>query len=106
MPSLQKCSLAFGLIAAAVIAGCGSTSSSTTIAGTTRASTSSRASAGGASAGALAADARSAATGDIPDNQVFLVFTNKAAGYSIKYPEGWTQRGSDRNVTFQDKNNL
>jgi hypothetical protein len=54
----------------------------------------------------LAADARSAATGDIPDNQVFLVYTNKPAGYSIKYPEGWTQSGSGGEVTFRDKNNL
>jgi PsbP len=37
---------------------------------------------------------------------VFLVFTNKAGGYSIKYPEGWTQSGAAANVTFHDKNNL
>jgi hypothetical protein len=60
----------------------------------------------GSSASALAADARSAATGDIPDNQVFLSFTNQTAAYSIKYPEGWTQSGSGRDVTFRDKNNL
>ena len=54
----------------------------------------------------MSADARSAATGDIPDNQVFLVFTDKAGGFSIKYPEGWTQSGSPRDVTFRDKNNL
>jgi hypothetical protein len=58
------------------------------------------------SPGALSAEAKSAATGDIPDNQVFLTFRNRAAGYAIKYPEGWTQRGSGRNVTFQDKNNI
>ena len=49
---------------------------------------------------------RSAATGDIPDNQVFLVFHNNDGGYSIKYPEGWTQSGSAGDVTFKDKNNL
>jgi hypothetical protein len=54
----------------------------------------------------LSADARSAATGDIPDNQVFLVFSDKAGGFAIKYPEGWTQSGSGRQVTFRDKNNL
>ena len=37
---------------------------------------------------------------------MFLVFTNRAAGYSIKYPEGWTQRGAGPQVTFRDKNNL
>jgi len=60
----------------------------------------------GAGAGALSAEAKSAATGDIPDNQVFLVFRNPPAGYSIKYPEGWTQLGSSKDVTFKDKNNL
>ena len=43
----------------------------------------------------------SAATGDIPDTQVFLVFRNAPAGYSMKYPEGWTQRGAGANVTFR-----
>jgi hypothetical protein len=62
----------------------------------------------GASSGpaALSAEAQSAATGDIPDNQVFLVLRNPSAGYSIKYPEGWTQVGSGKDVTFKDKNNL
>ena len=51
-------------------------------------------------------EAASAATGDIPDNQVFLVFHSNGAGYSIKYPEGWTQQGSPADVTFKDNNNL
>jgi hypothetical protein len=55
---------------------------------------------------ALSAEAQSAATGDIPDNQAFLVFRNRSAGYSIKYPEGWTQVGSGKEVSFRDKNNL
>jgi hypothetical protein len=58
------------------------------------------------SGAALSAEAQSAATGDIPDNQVFLVLRNGSAGYSIKYPEGWTQIGSGKDVTFKDKNNL
>lgn len=56
--------------------------------------------------GALTPEAQATATGDVPDNQVFLTFSNRAAGYSIKYPEGWAQRGSGRVVVFQDKNNL
>src|SRR5436190_7973480 len=55
---------------------------------------------------ALQAEAGSAATGDIPDNQVFLVFRNRVAGYSMKYPEGWAQQGAARTVTFRDKNNI
>ena len=61
---------------------------------------------GDGAASALSAEAQSAATGDIPDNQVFLVFRNRSAGYTIKYPEGWTQAGSGRDVTFKDKNNV
>jgi hypothetical protein len=56
--------------------------------------------------GALSAEARSAATGDIPDNQMFLVFTNAPEHYSIKYPEGWARTGSGSDVSFHDKNNI
>ena len=61
---------------------------------------------GSSAAGALSADARSAATGDIPDNQVFLTYVSRHGGFAIKYPEGWTQSGSARNLTFRDKNNV
>jgi hypothetical protein len=54
----------------------------------------------------LAAEAQSKATGDIPDTQVFLSFHDQQAGYSMQYPEGWAQRGSGGDVTFQDKNNV
>jgi hypothetical protein len=55
---------------------------------------------------ALQAEANSASAGDIPDNQVFIVFHDAKAGYSIKYPEGWAQQGSGASVTFRDKNNI
>jgi hypothetical protein len=59
-----------------------------------------------AAVGAFQVAAASAATtGDIPDNQVFLTYHNKAAGYSIKYPEGWGRQGAGTRVTFVDKNN-
>ncbi len=80
---------------AALLAGCGGSSGSGSASG-----------AGGSSTGALSADAKSAATGDIPDNQNFLTFADRSAGYSMVYPEGWAQRGGGRDVTFQDKNNL
>jgi hypothetical protein len=60
----------------------------------------------GGGAGALKAEAASAATGDIPDNQVFLTLRNGKAGYSIKFPEGWAQSGGGNTVTFRDKNNI
>ena len=90
-------------------ASCGSSSHPGTAASsaTARATSSSTAGAGTAQGvGALSAEAQSAATGDIPDNQVFLSFTNPVAGYSMSYPEGWTRKGDGRNVTFSDKNNI
>jgi hypothetical protein len=57
-------------------------------------------------AGALAADAKSAATGDIPDNQNFLTFRDPHLGASMLYPEGWTIRQVGSTVTIKEKNNL
>ena len=54
----------------------------------------------------LQAEANATATGDIPDNQVFLTFHDSAAAYSIEYPEGWAQQGAADRVTFRDKNNI
>jgi hypothetical protein len=83
------------LSAAALIAGCGGSNSSKP------------ASSGGqGSPNALSADATSAATGDIPDNQNFLTFKDTNDGFSMRYPEGWTQNRRAGGVTFQDKNNL
>ncbi|MGZ4200791.1 MAG: hypothetical protein ACXVRH_01900 [Thermoleophilaceae bacterium] len=79
-------------ILALVVAGCGSSKKSPTSTGS--------------SASALSAEQASAATGDIPDNQVFLTFENTGSGYSIKYPEGWTRQGSGGDVSFKDKNNV
>lgn len=57
-------------------------------------------------AGEAPSDAQSAATGDIPDNQAFLTFTDSATGYSIRYPEGWTRTSRHGEVTFQDRANV
>jgi hypothetical protein len=92
---------ALATVAAAAIAGCGSSATSPATGG------GSAPAAGGATQpGALAADATSAATGDVPDNQQFLTFTSRAAGFSMRYPEGWARGGSGRTVTFRDKNNV
>jgi hypothetical protein len=53
----------------------------------------------------VAAFADSGPGGDIPDNQVFLVFHDRSGGYTIKYPEGWARRGNGALVTFTDKDN-
>lgn len=104
--------LAFTLLGLGA-AGCGSGRSSGTASGSpatqeSAASSSASSSGGGLPAGAnaLSAEAQSAATGDIPDNQVFLTFTNQAGGYSISFPEGWARRGAASDVTFSDKNNI
>jgi len=107
------------VVSAAVVAACGGSSASTgsSAAGSTASQpgtagaaaptvTTAPATTADAPVGALTAEAASAASGDIPDNQVFLVFDDPAGGWSMKYPEGWAQNGSARDVTFQDKNNL
>ena len=101
MPGLPRLPLALLTVASAVaLAGCGSSSSVTQGEPITTS--------GGSSSGpgALQAEAASAATGDIPDNQVFLVFHDAAAGWSMKYPEGWAQSGGGMRLTFRDKNNI
>jgi hypothetical protein len=88
------------LAAAALLAaatGCGSSNSSRSRSTNTAAPT--------AGAGLLTAEAQSAATGDIPDNQVYLPFNNTQAHYSINAPEGWTRQGAAGDVTLTEKNN-
>jgi hypothetical protein len=118
MPSIQNICAAALLATSVIASGCGSSSHSSASAasgasggGASSGSTSGSSASGGGTGNAgspapLSAEAQSKATGDIPDNQVFLVFHDRGAGYSIKYPEGWTQQGGGGNNTFRDKNNL
>jgi hypothetical protein len=89
-----------------LVAACGSSKqaapTTTAVAPTTPASTATTTT---QSPNVLQGEAQAAATGDIPDNQVYVVFSNTRAGYSIKYPEGWAQSGSGNRVTIYDKNN-
>jgi hypothetical protein len=118
-PSLRH---AAGLVMALVLAGCGASSHSSTPAtqpttapapatpATTAPTTTAPApvpasSTAAAPVGVLTGEAASAAAGDIPDNQVFLRYADPA-GWAIKYPEGWAQKGSGNDVTFRDKNNV
>jgi len=73
---------------ALALAGCGGSSSSSS----------------GVSSSPSSADAKSAATGDIPDNQAFLTYRDRS-GYSIEYPEGWARRGTGARTRFEDKAN-
>jgi hypothetical protein len=88
-------------------AGCGGGSSSTSTASNSSTAGKSRSTASQeAGGGSAPSEAQAAATGDIPDNQVFLVFHDPSAGYSIRYPEGWARKGSGNDVTFQEKANV
>jgi hypothetical protein len=89
------------VIVLALLTSCGGSKTSTSA---TRTTTAQSRSATGASA--LQAEANAAAAGDIPDNQVFLVYRSPGAGYSMKYPEGWAQQGSGNSIVFRDKNNI
>ncbi|MDQ6777599.1 MAG: hypothetical protein M3071_15605 [Actinomycetota bacterium] len=99
--------LTSGLVALAT-AGCGSSASTSSRPSTTSGATTTHSSASGqpAAVGALSADATSAATGDIPDNQVFLTYHNPTERYSISYPEGWALKGAGSDISFTDKNNV
>jgi len=97
----------FVVIALGVLGGCGSSPKATAppaVRETTKTATAPPTTTGGPSA--LQAEANSATAGDIPDNQVFLTLRNSGAGYSMKYPEGWAQRGGGNALTFRDKNNI
>jgi hypothetical protein len=76
----------------------------TTAPATTTTSTTTAASTTATGPGALQAEVAATGAGDIPDNQVFVVYTGKS--FSMKFPEGWTQSGTADNVTFRDKNNI
>lgn len=88
--------------AVVLAAGCGSSNSSSHSTGTAAKAGAPEA----AGASALSAEAKSAATGDIPDNQVFLTYRSSSPGYSMLYPEGWALNGNGSDVTISDKNNI
>ncbi|MCU1556236.1 MAG: hypothetical protein JWN09_231 [Microbacteriaceae bacterium] len=45
-------------------------------------------------------------SGDIPDNQAYVVFTASNGAYSVKVPEGWARTSSGSMTTFSDKLNM
>jgi hypothetical protein len=107
MPNLRRALIAPLALVTLIAAGCGGSSSSSTTTSAPAATTPATSTTGqAAGAGALSAEATSAATGDIPDTQVFLTYTSSAGGYSMSYPEGWTQLAAGPDVTIKDKNNL
>jgi hypothetical protein len=90
MPSspLHRALAAGAVVLAIAAAACGSASSG-----------------GSSTKAANPAVADSAPPGDIPDNQAFVRFTPPGGGFSVKVPEGWTQRSEAGAVVFSDKLN-
>jgi hypothetical protein len=94
------------VLVAALVAGCGGSKQAVAPTTTATTTTAAQPATTSASPSPLTPEAQAAATGDIPDNQVFLTFRNRASGYSMKYPEGWAQQGAGGHVTIRDKNNI
>lgn len=92
MKKNQAVLLAFILVIAFLLAGCGSQ---------------------GAITGQTAAQVTSQAEqpvapeknppGDIPDTQAFVTYTSPTGGYSLEVPEGWARTEQGPNVRFVDK---
>jgi len=82
--------IAIPVLAAALVAGCGGSSSPD---------------GGKPSRPADPNAAEKSPPGDIPDNQAFVAYTPSGADYSVKVPEGWGRRSSGKAVTFSDKLN-
>ncbi|MDQ1512016.1 MAG: hypothetical protein QOG50_3860 [Actinomycetota bacterium] len=85
------------LVGAVAVAGCGSSTTHVAVPGATTTTT---------GAGAVNPNGTEVLPpGDIPDNQVFVVYSPASGGYSIRYPQGWPQRVSGRTSTFSQNFN-
>lgn len=99
--------IAILLLVCAFLAACGSKQAQTPAPSTTAAATTESApttTTPAAGPGALQAEVAATSAGDIPDNQIFVVYPGNT--FTMKFPEGWAQTGSSKNVTFRDKNNI
>jgi hypothetical protein len=106
---MSRTLVAMSVLAACSMTACSSGAGRSSIRSSTRGATTGGNSTSGEAGGgtsALSAEAQSLATGDIPDNQVFLTFRDPRSGYALRYPEGWAQRGIPGGVTFVAKNNV
>lgn len=80
---------AVALALAALLAGCGGSSSNT----------------GSGSGSGSGAVKEYSPPGDIPDDQVFVDYTDTSGRVTIKVPEGWAQSDTASGVSFTDKLN-
>jgi hypothetical protein len=86
--------LVAGVVAGALLVGCGSGSS-----------TSTPSPGEGSPPGPSPIAQEQNPPGDIPDNQVFVSYHSAAGGYSLDVPEGWARKESGPSVSFADKFN-
>ncbi|HEV7523994.1 MAG TPA: hypothetical protein VGP92_03475 [Acidimicrobiia bacterium] len=85
----------------AVLAACGSSkTASPSTSSTTAASTSTGGTPTTVAAGPNPNAKEQLPPGDIPDNQVYVLYTPSTGGYSLKYPQGWAKRVSTGGTTF------
>jgi len=82
---------AIALILAVLVASCSGSSTKTSNASTTTAG-------GGVDPNAPEV----VAPGDIPDDQVFVLYTAAVDGFSVNVPEGWARSTADTTTTFTD----
>ncbi|MFJ9244827.1 hypothetical protein [Streptomyces sp. NPDC101776] len=98
-----RISAAVGLVlVAAVISGCSGSGSHSGSGSAPSASA-----AGGGGKQANPAPTESNPPGDIPDNQVYVVYRPAAGftGFTVKVPEGWARTGQGATTVFTDKLN-
>ena len=91
-----------------LLSGCsGSSGSSATVPSSTPSSTTTtRGAPSTTAAGAVDPNAPEVvAPGDIPDNQVFVTYTDAAGGFSVDVPEGWARSTAGGFVSFTDHYN-
>jgi hypothetical protein len=92
--------LAFGVTA--LLAACGTATSSTSTTASGVASTSS-ATTGSATAVTIAPETN--APGDIPDTTAYVPYSNVPGRYTFSHPEGWALTAQGTSVSFTDKYN-
>jgi hypothetical protein len=98
MPALRL-GICATLVATLALAACGSSSNNAT-------STTTKKSGASTTAGGVSPNTpESSPSGDIPDNQVYVPYTDPSGPFTVKVPEGWARRSTGRVVSFTDKLN-
>jgi hypothetical protein len=84
------------VVAALALSACGGSSNSATKSTNAKSSTSTTVKPG---------TPETSPSGDIPDTQVYVAYTDPSGPFSVKIPEGWAQRSTNGVISFTDKLN-